>query len=179
MSFLLGALITALVAQVVGPLAVAWVEIRRHDEQICQRDEDLEEWMIVKQRDWLNRLSELEQQANEAGTLHGGTLPAGRAVTSTLVLYDYREELRQARNFVGNVAVEERWSHLVARKLARRPFPGLTTPTRAHRLVDYWSEGTARNALTWTLEDLINELPVRATSRAREPGAPQSPSRPA
>jgi hypothetical protein len=134
--------------------------------------------MIVRHREWLNRLKELEQRANAAGVLHGGTLPAGRAITGTLALYDYREELRQARNFVRNVAVEERWSHLVARKLARRPFPELTTPGRADRLVDYWSEGTARNALDWTLDDLLNELPQRATSRAREPGAPRSPSSP-
>lgn len=178
MSFLLGALITALVAQIVGPLAVAWVDVRRHDEQIHQRDEDLEEWMITRHREWLNRLSELTQQANEAGVVGGGTLPAGRAITGALLLYDYRKELRRARNFVRNVAVEERWSHVLVRKLRRRPFPDLSTPARAERLVDYWSEGTARNALDWTLEDLLKELPQRATSQAREPGAPASPSSP-
>lgn len=84
------------------------------------------------------------------------------------MLYEYREELRQARDFVLRIETEEWWPHALVRRIGRRGFPGLAKPREAERLVDYWSEGTDRNALTWSLADILAELPVRATSRALE-----------
>jgi hypothetical protein len=85
---------------------------------------------------------------------------------NTIVLYEYREELRQARAFRLRLEAEERWTHGLIRRLRRRPLRDLVTPGRASRLVDFWSEGTERNALTWSLDDILSELPQRATSRA-------------
>jgi hypothetical protein len=165
----LGAIAGALAASVVGPLAVASLEIRRHDREIAERDEDLEEWIVVRHRRLLRRFKEIEEQAYAAGVAKGGAIPAGRVASQTILLYEYREELRQARNFRLRIAVEERWTHRLVRRLSRRPFPGLEVPGRAQRLVDYWSEGTERNALTWSLEDILGELSIRATSHAKEP----------
>jgi hypothetical protein len=69
------------------------------------------------------------------------------------------------------VAAEEWWPHALVRRIGRRPFPQLVTPEKALRLIDYWSDGTARNALTWSLDDILAKLPVRATSRALAPNA--------
>ena len=131
------AIFGALASAVIAPLMVAFVEVNRHDRQEIG-----------------------------TGTAEGGAIPAGRVAAQTLLLYDYREELRKSRAFVLGVGVEERWTHRLARRLKRQDFPTLTTPIRAARLVDYWSEGTARNALSWSLDDILEELPKRATSRA-------------
>jgi hypothetical protein len=166
MEVVLGTVIGAIATVVVGRLAVGAVEVDRHDRQIAERDQDLEEWIIGRHRRLKQRWNEITQEANARGVLKGGSVPAGRAVVQQLVLYEYREELRQARNFVLAIEVEERWTHRVARRVKRQPFPALVTPDRAARLVDYWSEGTNRNALTWNLDDILGELPERATSRA-------------
>jgi hypothetical protein len=162
----LGGLVTAVATVLIGWIVVASAEVDRRDRQIRERDEDLEEWIIVRHRELKQRWDEIESQAVLNGVERGGTIPAGRAVVQTIALYEYREELRQARNFVLRLEVEERWVHRVARRVKKQPFPGLTTPDRAVRLIDSWSEGTARNALTWRLEDILTELPERATSRA-------------
>jgi hypothetical protein len=167
MDLALAAILTALAAAIIGPLMLASVEVRRHDRQIEKRDEDLEEWIIFRHRRLLQRFQEIEEDANARGVAGGSTIPGGRVVAQTLLLYDYREELRQAHGFILDIEAEERWSHRIARVLRDRPVRQLTTPTRAERLVDYWSEGTARNALTWSLQDILGELPQRATSGAR------------
>lgn len=167
MDIVLAAILTALAAAIIGPLMAASVEVRRHDRQIEKRDEDLEEWIIFRHRKLLQRFQEIEEDANARGVTGGSTIPSGRIVAQTLLLYDYREELRQARAFVLDIEAEERWSHRVARALRRRPVRQLATPRQAERLIDYWSEGTSRNALTRSLQDILDELPQRATSRAR------------
>jgi hypothetical protein len=165
-----GALVGAVATSLLGLLSVASGEVRRHDLQVSERDKDLEEWIVIHHRKIRQRWHEIEEQANEAGVLDRGTVAASRAATQTLLLYDYREELRTAHAFVRRLAIEERWTHRFIRLRRKEPFPGLTTPSRAGRLIDYWEEGTARNALTWSLDDILAELPQRATSRARAPG---------
>lgn len=166
MDIALGAVIAALASALIGRAMVASAEVDRRDRQIKERDQDLEEWIIVRDRRLKQRWNEIAEGAAESGVAQGGTIPAGRAVVQTALLYQYREELRNARNFVLRLEVEERWIHRVARRIKRQPFPNLTTPGRAERLIDYWSEGTARNALTWNLENVLTELPRRATSKA-------------
>lgn len=170
MDLVLAAIFGALATAVVGQFVAASTEVSQHDWRVEERDRDLEEWIVFRHRQLKQRWHELEQQANAAGVGEGGTIPAGRAATQAILLYEYREELRKARSFVREIAVSESWAHRLVRWLKRQRFRSLTTPERAGRLIDYWSEGTARNALTWGLEDILNELPARATSRAREGG---------
>lgn len=165
MDVVLAAVFGALAAAVIGPLMIASVEVRRHDRQVVQRDEDFEEWIVIRHRDLKRRWSEIEQRARAAGVWQGGSVPAGRAAAQTELLYEYREELRKAQAFVRSIEVEERWTHRLVRVWHGR-FAELTTPTRAERLVDFWSEGTARNALTWSLDNILGELPARTPSRA-------------
>lgn len=170
LTLLLGAVFGVLVTTIAALVRSVPAEIDRHDLQIADRDHDLEEWMIYRHRRLTQRFQEILGQANESGVLKGTSVEAGIIATRTLLLYDYREELRQAGSFVRGVAVDERWAHRLVRKLRGKPFPDLTVPNRAARLVDYWQEDKARNALTWTLGDILDELPARATSRAQQGG---------
>jgi hypothetical protein len=167
MTLLLAAVFGALATGTIGPLLVASAETRRHDRQIAERDEDLEEWIVTRHRQRAQRLNELRQQRQAAGVAQGGAPAQALAAVNTIVLYEYREELRQARAFRLRVEAQERWTHSLIRRVRRRPLRDLVTPRRASRLVDFWSEGTERNALTWSLNDILSELPQRATSRAR------------
>jgi hypothetical protein len=167
MELVLAAFLGAIATASIGPLMIASVEVSRHDREVLQRDDDLEEWIVVRDRQLKRRWKEIDQQAATAGVSDGGSIAAGRVAVQTELLYEYREELRQARSFVLRVAVEERWTHRLVRRLRRRPFRQLTTPDRAARLLDFWSEGTARNALTWSLDNILAELPARTPSRAR------------
>lgn len=169
MELVLPAVIGAIVTTCVGALRVLWGEIRWHDLQVAERDDAIEEWIVIRDRQLQERWDEIVQQARAQGVARGGTLPSARAAVQTQVLYEYREELRKARSFVAQVAVEERWTHRLLRSLARRPFPQLTTPDRAEPLVEYWYEGTARNQLSWGLDDILRELPARTPSRALAP----------
>lgn len=167
MELVLAAVISAIATAAVGALRVAWVEVRRHDLQVAERDEAVEEWIVIQDRQLKQRWTEIVEQARMQGVARGGTLPAARAAVQTQLPYAYREELRDARNFVLRVAAEERLIHRLLRMIGRRPFPELSTAARAAPLIEYWYEGTARNALTWGLDDILNELPSRAPSRAR------------
>jgi hypothetical protein len=124
---------------------------------------------VSRDRQLKQRWNEIVQQARANGVARGGTLPSARAKVQIQVLYDYREDLRDARDFVARIEVEERWTHRLLRYLRRQPFPQLTTPDRAAPLVEYWYEGTDRNALTWGLDDILGELPARTPSRALAP----------
>lgn len=166
MDLLLAAILGALAPAAVRLALIVPTDIDRHDRQIAERDRDLEEWIIYRNRKLHQRFNELDEQAAAAGVHRGGAIPAGRTAVRTLLLYDYREELRKAHRFLREINVEERWAHRLTRRMKRQPFPDLTVPDRAARLIDYWEEGTARNALTWRLEDIVDELPERVTSRA-------------
>ncbi len=168
---LVGAVVGATATAIIGPLVFASDEVNRHDRQISERDEGIEEWIVTHNRLLRQRYNEFDERATSAGVSQGGSLQAGRVAAQTLLLYDYRDELRDANNFVLMIDAEERWTHRLVRRLRRRPFPSLTVPARAEQLVDFWSEGTARNALTWSLDDILRELPQRATSKAAQEGA--------
>jgi hypothetical protein len=167
MELVLAAVISAIATAAVGALRVAWVDVRRHDLQVAERDQAIEEWIVIRDRQLKQRWNEIVQQARVQGVARGGTLSAARAAVQTQVLYDYREGLRDARNFVLRVAVEERLTHRLLRMVSRRPFSELSTPDRAAPLVEYWYEGAARDALTWSIDDIVKELPSRTPSRAR------------
>jgi hypothetical protein len=138
-------------------LSAVPADIDRRDRQIGQRDQELEEWIVGHHRGLKRRFHELAEKANANGVGRGGTIPAGEVAVKTLLLYDYREELRRANSFVLDLEVAERWPHRLYRTVRRRPFPGLHIPGKSQPIVDYWLAGTAGNALTWGVEDILRE----------------------
>lgn len=157
MEALLGAIIGVLATIVLGVVVRVPADVDRRDRQVADRDQQLEEWVIEHHRKLKQRFHELHEQAVVAGVDRGGAISAGQAVTRTLLLYDYRAELRNARAFVLAIEVEERSAHRLWRRLGRRPFLELTTPVRSEPILEFWLRGTQGNALTWTIEDIISE----------------------
>jgi hypothetical protein len=149
---------TVVVTTVVTQMLGAWFDVRRHDRQVAERDDELGEWLVLRERRRQQRLNELSQQYNAAGVQAGGARAQGLRATNTIALYDYREQLRQARNFRLNLEVEERWSHRVLRWARRRPLPKLDTPARAAPLLGEWLAPTDGNVLTWSLDDVVAEV---------------------
>lgn len=172
MDWILPALGGALITLVIGPLVIAWAEVRLHDEQVADRDEILEEWIVERNRDLKNNLRKLREKANADGVADGGTITAGQLAICTNLLYDYRAERRRASAFWLAVQVEERWTHRLLRRVRRRPFPDLDVPVRAAPLIELWGEGTRQNALTFSLDDILGEMQIRQPSRAADPAAP-------
>lgn len=174
LALIAAAFLGALTRSAVELFATVPVEVRRHDRQVAERDRGLEEWIVVRHRQLQQRWNEIAQQAVAKGVERGGAPTQGRKTVSVMALYEWRDERREADDFVLRVEVEEGWPHALYRGLARRPFPSLDTPACAARLIDYWEEGTERNALLWSLDDILRELPeAPRTGRhsERSPGA--------
>ena len=152
-----GAIFGVLATVVVGLLSAVPADVDRRDRQIGERDQEMEEWIVGRHRGLKHRFHELAQQAHANGVGRGGTIPAGEVAVKTLLLYEYREELRRANSFVLGLEVAERWPHRLYRAVRRQPFPRLRTPDKSQPIVDYWLEGTAGNALTWGVADIIRE----------------------
>jgi hypothetical protein len=110
MTLLLAAVFGALATGTIGPLLVASAETRRHDRQVAERDEDLEEWIVTRHRQRAQRLNELREQRQAAGVAPSGAPAQALAAVNAIVLYEYREELRQARAFRLRAEAEERWT---------------------------------------------------------------------
>jgi hypothetical protein len=67
MEILLAALAGALATALIGPLAFAPAEVRRHDQQVANCDADLEEWLVIRHREYEQRLHALRQQMAASG----------------------------------------------------------------------------------------------------------------
>jgi hypothetical protein len=154
---ILGAIFGVLATVVLSLLSAVPADVDRRDRQIGERDQELEAWIVGHHRGLKQRFQELEQQANANGVGRGGTIPAGQVAVKTLLLYDYREELRRANSFALDLEVAERWPHRLYRTVRRQPLPRLRTPDKSQPIVDYWLQDTAGNALTWGVEDIIRE----------------------
>jgi hypothetical protein len=157
MEAILGAIFGVLATIVLGVLVRVPADVDRRDRQVADRDQQLEEWVVEHHRKLKQRFHELHEQAVAAGVDRGGTIPAGQVATRTLLLYDYRAELRSAHAFVLAIEAEERSAHRLWRRLRNHPFPELTTPVRSEPILGFWLQGTQGNALTWSIEDIIAE----------------------
>lgn len=159
----------AVVGGLVAPLMAANAETRRHDRQVAELDEDLEEWLVIRHRQYRQRLNELRQDRAKMGADGGGAALQGRRATRVIALYDYREHRRQAEASRQRIAAEEGRPQAFVRRLTHRPFPVLYTPARARPLLEHWLQDTDGNALTWSLDDIVAEL---AENRPPPPAAP-------
>lgn len=83
-SLVLAAILGALATQIIGPLMVALTEVRTHDREVAERDEDLEEWIVVRHRKLKQRWhiapdsavsDELHAETDRLLNLQGGTTP--------------------------------------------------------------------------------------------------------
>ncbi|HYH60269.1 MAG TPA: hypothetical protein VD766_00225 [Solirubrobacterales bacterium] len=160
MDLLLAAVFGALVTAVAVLARSIPAEIDRHDQLIEECDQSLAEWVVDQHRSLMQRFHELDQEAASLEVVpSGGTIRAEQNAARTLLLYEYRSELRSARTFCRTVEVEERSAHRFYRRLRGRPFPLLRAPAEATPVVLYWLDGLPTNPLTWTLADAVAAVP--------------------
>jgi len=161
---LLAAILGAAITAVAGLLRSIPPEVDRHDQLIEECDQALAEWVVDKHRSLMQRFHELDQEAAVGDIASSnGAVREGQIAARTLLLYEYRSELRSARKFRRTVELEERSAHRLYRRLRERPFPLLRTPAEATPVVLYWLDGLATNPLRWSLADIVANVPSGQT----------------
>jgi hypothetical protein len=114
-------------------------DIRRNDERVRNRDEDLRTW--IEDDDKQLKEEQLRILASESVKSAGPDL--------SIVLYQqikdqlihrYRDQLRDAERIREEVALSEQLLHAIARRLLGRPLPGLTAPTDMAKVLAHWRE---------------------------------------
>jgi hypothetical protein len=113
------------------------VVIRRNDERIRNRDEDLRTWIEdddAELRDGHLRIL-LGEQVKSAGP--DVSLVQYQQLKNEVV-HRYRDQLRDAERTVRDVALSEQIPHRLMRRLLRKPLPGLTAPTVKASTLDHW-----------------------------------------
>jgi hypothetical protein len=123
-------------------LLVGWlyhlpVVIRRNDERIRNRDEDLRTW--IQDDDAELRKGHLRILLAEPVKSAGpNTSLVQYQQLKNEVVNRYRDQLRDAERTVRDVALSEQMPHRLMRRLLRKPLPGLMAPTVKASTLDHW-----------------------------------------
>lgn len=114
-------------------------EIRRNDERVRNRDEDLARWISDDDRFIERECHDKLQVANAAGVASGGFPAQSRRKITAHALHRYRDQVVDAERVVRDVRISERTIHRVLRKLWRRPVPTLGAPERQRAVLEKWT----------------------------------------
>jgi hypothetical protein len=115
------------------------VVIRRNDERITNRDEDLRTWIEDDDAELRNghlRIL-LAEQVKSAGP---DTSLIQYQQLKNEVVHRYRDQLRDAERTVRDVALSEQMPHRLMRRLLRKPLPGLRAPIVKASTLDHWHQ---------------------------------------
>lgn len=165
---ILAATVGAIVASVVARLLVAGGDVKRHNRLVVEKDEDLAEWLIGRDRRLQNELDDARKRTLRDHPNYTQAVLDRLAATRTIALYEYREQLRAATAFRLRIDADERWTHAMIRKF-RSSLPAITTAVEAGPLLRDWMRGTGSNALTWSFEDLLDEARCRLKEHPPNP----------
>ncbi|HET8815713.1 MAG TPA: hypothetical protein VFM51_12275 [Solirubrobacterales bacterium] len=159
----------ALITFLVGRSYTVPSDVRRNDERIINRDEDLGTWIADNRR--LVRRDFLRIWAAEARRKDGPDYSVSQCQkVKNEVLRRYRDELRDSERVVRDVWLAEQLPHRLWRRIIRRPVPELMAPIeRAHTIAEW--ETSAEDALKAAEE-------LRATAEQRRAEAGKPPLRP-
>jgi hypothetical protein len=113
------------------------VVIRRNDERIRNRDEDLRTWIGDDDSELRNGYLRilLAEPVKSAGP---DTSLVQYQQLKNEVVHRYRDQLRDAERTVRDVALSEQIPHRLMRRLLRRPMPGLTAPIEKAATLNHW-----------------------------------------
>lgn len=114
-------------------------DIRRDDERIRNRDEDLQSW--IEDDDKRLKQEQLRILASESVKSAGPDLSAVlyQQARDQLV-HRYRDQLRDAERIRREVELSEQLLHGIARRVLGRPLPGFTAPNEMAKVLDHWHE---------------------------------------
>jgi hypothetical protein len=112
-------------------------DIRRNDERIVNRDEDLRAWIVENRK--LVRRDFLRIWAAEARKKDGPDYSVSQCQkVKNEVLQRYQDELRDSEREVRDVWLSEQLPHRLWRHITRRSIPDLMAPTeRAHTIAEW------------------------------------------
>lgn len=113
------------------------VVIRRNDERIENRDEDLRTWIEDDDAELRNGYLRivLTERAKAAGP---DTSLVQYQQLKKDVVHRYRDQLRDAERAVRDVALSEQMPHRLMRRLLGKPFPSLRAPNVKASTLDHW-----------------------------------------
>lgn len=112
-------------------------DIRRNNQSIRDRDEDLTTWIEDDKKQV--RLETIRIHAAEARKTKGPDYSVSQIQgVKNQVLQRYRDQLRGAERTVCGVELSEQIHHRLVRRLTKRPIPGLTAPSTQGRTIAEW-----------------------------------------
>lgn len=162
------------VTSIIGTLLVERLynvprDIRRNDELVRNRDEDLRTW--IEDDDAALRKQHLLIMARES---RGSTGPDYSLVEyqqlKDQVAHRYRDQLRDAERTVRDLALSEQLPHRLARRLFRKPLPGLTAPQLQTATLDHWHESPQEmHQISETLREVAEQRRVAAGKHPLRP----------
>lgn len=135
---LLEAFILIVLTLVVDRGANVFRDIRRNNQTIRDRDEDLATWIADDKKE--ARRETLRVYLAEARKTEGGPDYSVSQIQGikNQVLQRYRDQLRQTERTVRNVEVNEQMHHRLVRRLTRNPVPGLMAPIAQAQTIAEW-----------------------------------------
>lgn len=140
-------------------------DIRRNDERIKNRDEDLRAW--IEDDDAELRQQHLAVMAREARGSEGSDFSLVEYQRlKDQVAHRYRDQLRDAERTARDVALSEQLPHHFARGLLHRPLPELTAPVVKAATIQHWYESPQE------LYEFSEKLREVAEQRRAEAGKP-------
>ena len=144
-------------------------DIRRGDERIRNRDEDLRTWIEdddKELRQELIRISVTEAR-NTVGPDYSVTQ---YQQAKDQVLHRYRDQLRDAHRLARNVELSEQLPHRLVRRLFKRPVPSLAAPAEKAAILEQWKEpAEAAFEFTLKLREIAEQRRVDAGRPALRP----------
>ncbi|HXS33031.1 MAG TPA: hypothetical protein VN758_04555 [Solirubrobacterales bacterium] len=141
-------------------------EMRRNNERIRNRDEDLRTW-IEDDRKQARREVIRIHLAESRRTDDGPDYSVSQIQrVKDEVLHRYRDQLRDAERVVRDVRLSEQLPHRLARRIFGKAVPDLTAPTEKANVIADW-ETSAEDEMA-----SAKELRVVAERRRAEAGKP-------
>lgn len=115
-------------------------DIRRHDERIRNRDEDLITWIEDDQKQLRRETITLNIADSRGG---GREMPPYLVAfqqhqLKDQVLHRYRDQLRDAERVARDVELSEQLPHRLMRRALRWPVPALTAPVVKADAIEGW-----------------------------------------
>src|SRR5438552_1178116 len=133
----IGSVVTALIA-FSAALVRARGEVESHDRFVAARDEDLTSWVSDRSIALGRELKAKTEELNKENLFGSGSHGKELALLKERALHEYRDQERQAQRDVAVVFQTETWTHRFWRWSEGRPFPELTAPGRAQRVLEVW-----------------------------------------
>ena len=123
-------------------------EVEAHDRFVAERDEDLASWVSDRSLSLWRELNAMTEEMNKKNPFYSEAHGLAISLLKERALHQYRDQERRVRRDVALVEQAEGPRHRSWRRWRKDPFPQLTTPVRAERVIDEWRAPVRRHGKT-------------------------------